>query len=660
MALLLETLYGDIVIDLDVEGSPELCKNVIKLAYCRYYTNTLIFNVTAQRFCQLGCPIGDGTGGACIYGLIDAARKQQETSSFDYKLSEHRFLKSVGRTLTPLECQEKGRVVATLMNSTPDTIGSQFLITTASGSDHALDGYSHNTRGNATAMNHDSIGRHSQFLSLGRVVEDEHNVIEKINAAYTDPNGRPYADIRIIRALVVYDPFVDEVIPGIDLLLQSRGVILDSTTANRGVLDSTNRRVIQSPSPDRPSEEIVSKRISAADVTIDGEDEDMYVDDEKYEQERIRQRRMDEEETAKKVDHSRAVVLEMIGDLPDANIRAPENVLFICKLNPITIDEDLELIFSRFDESVKVEIIRDIDTGSSLQYAFAEFTTEQAAAEAYFKMNNALIDDRRIKVDFSQSVAKLWDRYHQKMKMPTYRHTTDHRNDHGNGRKRTTGVANDMKKHMSEQYNGSGQKQHSNNQSYRRDVSSDKHSTFRSDDDRHRKRDRDVDIRVDKKTESREKDRERRERNENSEKYDDRGRHHVGHSNENVRHSHRRSEEQLNDEIDNKSHHEHRRRKSRHNKDHESDEESHHEQVQSRSRHNKVRSSRYAADEGSIDASDEHRHHKKSHRSRNNDVDDESDRHHRRHHKHKKKHNRERDRDGSSTKHHRRSRSESR
>ena len=30
--------------------------------------------------------------------------------------------------------------------------------------------------------------------------------------------------------------------------------------------------------------------------------------------------------------------------------------------------------------------------------------------DAYYKMNNVLIDDRRIKVDFSQSVSKLWNR----------------------------------------------------------------------------------------------------------------------------------------------------------------------------------------------------------------------------------------------------------
>lgn len=37
-----------------------------------------------------------------------------------------------------------------------------------------------------------------------------------------------------------------------------------------------------------------------------------------------------------------------VGDLPDADIRPPENVLFVCKLNPVTTDEDLEIIFSRF------------------------------------------------------------------------------------------------------------------------------------------------------------------------------------------------------------------------------------------------------------------------------------------------------------------------
>ena len=37
-----------------------------------------------------------------------------------------------------------------------------------------------------------------------------------------------------------------------------------------------------------------------------------------------------------------------VGDLPDADIKPPDNVLFVCKLNPVTQDEDLEIIFGRF------------------------------------------------------------------------------------------------------------------------------------------------------------------------------------------------------------------------------------------------------------------------------------------------------------------------
>jgi peptidyl-prolyl cis-trans isomerase-like 4 len=68
-----------------------------------------------------------------------------------------------------------------------------------------------------------------------------------------------------------------------------------------------------------------------------------------------------------------AITLEMLGDLPDANIKPPENILFVCKLNPVTQERDLEIIFSRFGPIKSVEIVRDWKTGESLQYAFIEF-----------------------------------------------------------------------------------------------------------------------------------------------------------------------------------------------------------------------------------------------------------------------------------------------
>ena len=102
------------------------------------------------------------------------------------------------------------------------------------------------------------------------------------------------------------------------------------------------------------------------------------------------------------------------------DVKPPDDVLFICKLNPHTQDEDLELIFSRFGDIKSCEVIRDYKTGDrymlpiyaainicrmlivyfvhgcSLNYAFIEFVERSSAEEAYFKMNNVLIDDRYV------------------------------------------------------------------------------------------------------------------------------------------------------------------------------------------------------------------------------------------------------------------------
>lgn len=55
-----------------------------------------------------------------------------------------------------------------------------------------------------------------------------------------------------------------------------------------------------------------------------------------------------------------------------------------------------------------------------MNYAFIEFNDEKGAVDAYYKMNNVLIDDRRIKVDFSQSVAKLWNKRRRGEAMTAY------------------------------------------------------------------------------------------------------------------------------------------------------------------------------------------------------------------------------------------------
>ena len=99
--------------------------------------------------------------------------------------------------------------------------------------------------------------------------------------------------------------------------------------------------------------------------------------------------------------NTRKAVLEILEDLPDQEVEPPKNVLFVCKMNPVTQDHDLKLIFSRFGPIKTCEVIRDWKTGDSLQYAFIEFETEEQCIEAYTRMEGVSIDERRIHVDFS-------------------------------------------------------------------------------------------------------------------------------------------------------------------------------------------------------------------------------------------------------------------
>ncbi|KAI8520910.1 Peptidyl-prolyl cis-trans isomerase-like 4 [Branchiostoma belcheri] len=205
-------------------------------------------------------------------------------------------------------------------------------------------------------------GQHTVF---GEVSEGE-DILNQINEAICDNEHRPYQDIRINHTVVLDDPFDDP--PGLADHIPDR-------------------------SPEPTKEQLESGRIGA-DEAID--------DTAGRSQEEVEE--MLQEKEAK----ARTQILEMVGDLPEADVAPPDNVLFVCKLNPVTQDEDLEVIFSRFGEIKCCEVIRDQKTGDSLCYAFVEFEKPEACEEAYFKMDNVLIDDRRIHVDFSQSVSKVW------------------------------------------------------------------------------------------------------------------------------------------------------------------------------------------------------------------------------------------------------------
>ncbi|EFN77766.1 peptidyl-prolyl cis-trans isomerase-like 4 [Harpegnathos saltator] len=214
------------------------------------------------------------------------------------------------------------------------------------------------------------------FITLGselQSLDNEHcvfgeiaeglDVILKFNETICDGDHRPYQDIRISHTVILEDPFDDPV----GLMVPDR-------------------------SPEPTKEALMSDRIGADEVI---DDTTGMTTEEILE--------MQKDKEAK----TRATILEIVGDIPDADIAPPENVLFVCKLNPVTNDDDLEIIFNRFGKIIGCEVIRDHQTGDSLQYAFIEFADRKSCEEAYFKMDNVLIDDRRIHVDFSQSVAKM-------------------------------------------------------------------------------------------------------------------------------------------------------------------------------------------------------------------------------------------------------------
>ncbi|KIJ69900.1 hypothetical protein HYDPIDRAFT_77110 [Hydnomerulius pinastri MD-312] len=198
-------------------------------------------------------------------------------------------------------------------------------------------------------------GKHAVF---GHVVEGL-ETLDKLNEVFTDQDGRPFKDVRIRHVVILDDPFPDP-----------EGLIKPPSSPTHPPDNSTRIAEDEDPLATLPEEE-------------------------------------EERERRKKAAAASALTLEMVGDLPFANVRPPENVLFVCKLNQVTRDEDLELIFSRFGTIMSCQVIRDKKTGDSLQYAFIEFDKREDAEQAYFKMQNVLVDDRRIWVDFSQSVARL-------------------------------------------------------------------------------------------------------------------------------------------------------------------------------------------------------------------------------------------------------------
>ena len=124
---------------------------------------------------------------------------------------------------------------------------------------------------------------------FGKVVEG-FDALEKINAAFIDDKGRPLKDIRIRHTVILDDPYPEPL----------------------GLKVPT-----ESPLPTKA--QLATVRI-ADDEEIDASADNETVDKLRREREA----------------RAQALTLEMVGDLPFAEVKPPENILFVCKLNPVT------------------------------------------------------------------------------------------------------------------------------------------------------------------------------------------------------------------------------------------------------------------------------------------------------------------------------------
>ena len=330
---------------------PVSSPSFLKLCKIKYYNFAPVHSVQKDFSFQTGDPLGPDApgsdGGSSIWGVLDGPSKRTFPIDIPPKM-KHTERGTVSLATVPSPNDPDQRVA-----------GSQFLITLGDNLDY-LDG---------------------KAAIFGKVVEG-FDVLEKINGSFVDDRGRPLKDIRIRHTVVLDDPFDDPA----------------------GLVEPP-----ESPLPTK----------AQLDTVRIADDEEL---DEEMDEAALEKLRREREARAQ------ALTLEMVGDLPFADVKPPENVLFVCKLNPVTqglfpshpfisssllpltpsVDEDLQLIFSRFGTILSCEVIRDKRTGDSLQYAFVEFENQKDCEQAYFKMQGVLIDDHRIHVDFSQSVSVVF------------------------------------------------------------------------------------------------------------------------------------------------------------------------------------------------------------------------------------------------------------
>ncbi len=79
-----------------------------------------------------------------------------------------------------------------------------------------------------------------------------------------------------------------------------------------------------------------------------------------------------------------------------------KNKLFIGSLSWDTTDESLKAFFAEVGEVVEAKVITDKFSGRSKGFGFVTMSSDEEAAAAVEKLNDAELDGRSIKVDYAR------------------------------------------------------------------------------------------------------------------------------------------------------------------------------------------------------------------------------------------------------------------
>lgn len=282
------------MIDLLAAEAPQTCLNFLKLCKLKYYNFSPLYNIQPGFSFQTGDPLyPDGDGGSSIWGLLPVspyAEDFDKPEEVDESIAArfHLTTKTPSKKYFPAGISKvlKHKEIGTVSMATTTVVKRRDL---SGGQDESAP--EKRLAGSQFLI---TLGSDLEYLDdkaaiFGQVVEGL-DTLKKINDAVCDDSGRPLKDIRIRHTYVLEDPYEDM----------------------EGLIEPP-----KSPNPSKEQLKTVRMR----------EDE---IIEEELDQEKVDKKKREREARAN------ALALEIMGDLPFAEVKPPENILFVCKLNAIT------------------------------------------------------------------------------------------------------------------------------------------------------------------------------------------------------------------------------------------------------------------------------------------------------------------------------------